>query len=190
MQKNLLLRSRTVSQSPPKKPPNWWEFMTSNLIHACVCLCIWMGQQGGHPHFSGTYAVCLPSAIGMDISCDLSWLQYKSDLVLFIFRLQLSVQFCINFTTEGHPGSFWGREDNLASAPFRYPEENQLKKYGDSRTSSKSKLPLSGREGNDNVGYDVWKLSSNCNNKKWITLVNRNEQKFFLHLLQLNYGLS
>ena len=38
---------------------------------------------------------------------------------------------------------------------------DQLKKYGDSRTSLKSKLPLSGSCGNVNVGYDVWKLSSN-----------------------------
>jgi hypothetical protein len=37
-----------------------------------------------------------------------------------------------------------------------------LKKYGDSRTFRKSKSPLSGRGGNISVGYDVWKLSSNC----------------------------
>lgn len=38
--------------------------------------------------------------------------------------------------------------------------ENQLKKYGDLRTSRKSKLPLSGRGGKTNDGYDVSKLSS------------------------------
>ena len=38
---------------------------------------------------------------------------------------------------------------------------DQLKKYGDSRTSLRSKLPLSGSGGNVNVGCDVWKLSSN-----------------------------
>lgn len=37
----------------------------------------------------------------------------------------------------------------------------QLKKYGDSRTSCKSKSPLSGSGGNVNSGYDIWKLSSN-----------------------------
>lgn len=41
----------------------------------------------------------------------------------------------------------------------------QLKKYGDSRTSSKLKSPLLGISGNVKVGYDVRKLSSNCSHK-------------------------
>lgn len=40
--------------------------------------------------------------------------------------------------------------------------DSQLKKYGESITSCKSKLPLSGRDGNVNSGYSFWKLSSNC----------------------------
>lgn len=42
---------------------------------------------------------------------------------------------------------------------------NQLKKYGDSRTSSKLKSPRSGNEGKLNAGKDVSKLSSNWPNK-------------------------
>lgn len=37
--------------------------------------------------------------------------------------------------------------------------DDQLKKYGDSRTSSRSKSPLSGRGGKVRVGCNVWKLS-------------------------------
>lgn len=43
---------------------------------------------------------------------------------------------------------------------FSFQLFTQLKKYGDSRTSSKLKSPLLGISGNVNVGYDVRKLSS------------------------------
>ena len=38
----------------------------------------------------------------------------------------------------------------------------QLKKYGESSTSSKLKSPRSGSGGKVDFGYDAWKLSSNC----------------------------
>lgn len=41
-----------------------------------------------------------------------------------------------------------------------FTSTTQLKKYGDLSTSRKSKLPLFGRAGKVNVGYDVWKFSS------------------------------
>jgi hypothetical protein len=57
----------------------------------------------------------------------------------------------------------------------------QLKKYGDLRTFCKSKLPLSGRGGNCNVGYDVWKSSSNWGRSKSsyrsATFINKNKKE-------------
>lgn len=44
--------------------------------------------------------------------------------------------------------------------------QNQLKKYGDSRTFSKLKSPRFGNGGKLNPGKDVSKLSSNCPNKE------------------------
>lgn len=61
----------------------------------------------------------------------------------------------------------------LFSAPticffFSFQLFTQLKKYGDSRTSSKLKFPLLGTSGNVKVGYDVRKLSSNCSHKQML----------------------
>ena len=63
------------------------------------------------------------------------------------------------------PGSLYGQLLHLSFLPHirsSFISTPQLKKYGDLSTSRKSKLPLFGRAGKVNVGYDVWKFSSNC----------------------------
>lgn len=54
---------------------------------------------------------------------------------------------------------------------------DQLKKYGDSKTSLKSKSPRSGKGGKDSDGKELWKLSSNCSqNKSEIQMYNLSKQ--------------